>query len=143
MASCHCGAGLLAEQPCLLLAISWWGRRAGLPPSSVSAEGFPRSSWVSVVAPGPSECEEWVLVLDHGDATSELDGKQLWITDRTFLVQRQQEDFLGGGKEWWPGPGASQLYPWSPGGRNQGHLYWITVPPRDTSTIHLSPKRIM
>lgn len=82
-------------------------------------------------------------MLDHGDATSELDGKQLWITDRTFLVQRQQEDFLGGGKEWWPGPGASQLYPWSPGGRNQGHLYWITVPPRDTSTIHLSPKRIM
>lgn len=60
------------------------GKESGPPTLICVSRGLSRSSWVSVVAPGPSECEEWVLVLDHGDATSELDGKQLWITDRTF-----------------------------------------------------------
>lgn len=46
---------------------------------------------------------------DCSDAVSEVDGRQPWVADRRVLVQRQQEDFLAGGKEWPLGLGASQL----------------------------------
>lgn len=42
-------------------------------------------------------------------AASEVDGRQPWVMDRTVQVQRQQEGFLAGGREWQPGLGASQL----------------------------------
>lgn len=100
MASCHCGAGLLAEQPCLP------GRFL------VGKEKGPLA--FVCVGPGcPTEflglqCGEWVL-LDCGDDASALDGRQPRITDRLFFSTKVARGFLSGWERMAAGLGASQL----------------------------------
>lgn len=128
MASCHCGAGLLAEHLCLP-GCCLVGRR-GLSPLSVWVQGLPPSSWVFDVGSG---CCWTVGIMP---LASELGGRQPQVTDNC-LGAKVARGFLSR----WEGMASvagSQpaLTPLVPRRKNQGYLHLITVPsppPWDTS----------
>lgn len=115
------------------LAVSWWERRTGLPPSSASAWGFPRSSGVPVAAPAPPS-EEWA----PGAAG-------LWGAASAQAALGHGQDcsgpkvaggFLSGCEAMAAGSGSQPALTLVPGGKSQGHLHLITVP---LGTLHHSP----
>lgn len=87
MASCHCGAGLLADQLCL--PGRFLGKEKGPPNLICVGRGLPLSSWVFDAAPGAFDCGEWVPGAAGlcGDSASELKAGSLGSLT-TVLVQR-------------------------------------------------------